>query len=191
MPLAWNCFPCRWLAYPVKFVDFLQGKWLGHPLHPAIVHLPVGGWLVACVLDLLVWFGAGGAMLARLSMWCVGVGLAGALLAIPPGVADWMQIKKEKPAWKLGLWHMGLNLVAALVWAGNFGLRFSARDELGPIITLPTLLTSFAGVVLLVVSAYLGSLMVFDHGIAVARVSKKKWREIAVRGGANVPEAKS
>ena len=23
---------------------FLQGKWLGHPLHPAMVHLPTGAW---------------------------------------------------------------------------------------------------------------------------------------------------
>ena len=26
----------------VKLVDILQGKWLGHPLHPAVVHLPLG-----------------------------------------------------------------------------------------------------------------------------------------------------
>jgi uncharacterized membrane protein len=174
----------------VKLVDFLQGKWLGHPLHPAIVHVPIGGWLVACVLDLVAWSGSGGATVERLALWCVGVGLAGALLAVPPGVADWMQIKKEKPAWKLGLWHMLLNLAAALVWAVNFGLRFEARDELGQAVTKAILLTSLTGTALLLVSAYLGSLMVFDQGIGVARTSKKKWRAIAVRAGARVPEEK-
>ena len=38
--------------------NFLQGKWLGHPLHAALVHVPVGGWLVACALDVSVWVGS-------------------------------------------------------------------------------------------------------------------------------------
>lgn len=159
-------------------------------MHPALVHVPVGGWLVACALDVAVWAGWGGGVLARLALWCVGAGLVGALLAVPPGVADWMQIKKEKPAWKLGLWHMLLNLMAAIVWGVNFGLRFEARDEIGFVVTMPILVTSAIGTALLLVSAYLGSLMVFDHGIGVARSSKKKWREVAIRGGARVPEEK-
>ena len=27
--------------------DLLQGKWLGHPLHPALVHVPTGLWPAA------------------------------------------------------------------------------------------------------------------------------------------------
>lgn len=172
----------------MKLVDFLQGKWLGHPLHPALVHLPVGGWIVACVLDVLIWTNVGGAGLARLAQWCVGVGLAGALLAVAPGVADWTGIKKEKPAWKLGLYHMVLNLLATLLWAVNFGLRFGGDPDVP--ITLPVLATSMIGTVLVFAGAYLGSLLVFDHGIAVARQSKKKWRSIAAAGGARLPEEK-
>jgi len=44
---------------------------------------------------------------------------------------------------------------------------------------------------LVIVSAYLGSLMVFDQGVSVARFSKKKWRAVAVRSGAQVPEEKA
>jgi hypothetical protein len=29
--------------------------------------------------------------------------------------------------------------------------------------------------------------MVYDYGISVARMSKKKWRKIAESGGANLP----
>ena len=43
---------------------------------------------------------------------------------------------------------------------------------------------------LLSVSGYLGGLMVYDQGIGIARISKKKWREIAQRGNAHVPEQK-
>lgn len=174
----------------MKLVEFLQGKWLSHPLHPAIVHVPVGAWTIACALDVITWFN-GNQFLMGMAFWCVGFGLAGALLAVPPGVADWSAIKKEKPAWKLGLYHMVLNLVAALVWAANLGLRYtevSRAKDVVPETTVAVLGTSVVGTVLLLVSAYLGTLMVSDHGIGVARTSKKKWRKIAQRGGAHVPE---
>jgi hypothetical protein len=43
------------------------------------------------------------------------------------------------------------------------------------------------GTVVLIGSAYLGGLMVYDYGIGVARHSKEKWREVAEAAGANVP----
>jgi uncharacterized membrane protein len=171
----------------MKLVEFLQGKWLGHPLHAALVHVPVGGWLVACILDVS---GANGIVAARVALWCVGVGLVGAVLAIPTGVADWSAIKKEKPAWKLGLYHLLLNLGATLLFAVNFGLRFMRRGDVVPDVTPPILFTSVLGTLLVISSAYVGSLMVFDHGIGVARTSKKKLRPIAVRAGSRVPEEK-
>ncbi|MGH3324756.1 MAG: (2Fe-2S)-binding protein, partial [Streptomyces sp.] len=33
--------------------DALHGRWLGHPVHPALVQVPLGTWLSAAVLDLL------------------------------------------------------------------------------------------------------------------------------------------
>lgn len=173
----------------MKLLDILQGQWLGHPLHPAIVHVPVGLWPVATLLDLIVYFGPGGELLARLAFYAVVVGLLAALLAVPTGVADWAPIKKEKPAWKLGLYHLLLNLVAALFWAINAGLRLDALKGPAPV-TLPILLTSLAGTFLVLVGGYLGSRMVFAYGVSVARQSKEKWRAIAIEGGAKVPEEK-
>ena len=173
----------------MKLFDFLQGKWLGHPLHPALVHIPLGLWLVAAVLDVLIVLDVGVAVLTRLSLYCVIGGLVSVLAVVPTGVADWAPIKKEKPAWKLGLYHMLLNMLAIFVWAGNFGLRLDALDEVAGI-TTPILVTSLLGAGLLMVSGYLGSLMVFHRGVSVARLSKKKWRAIAERAGSRVPEEK-
>lgn len=169
----------------MRFVEFLQGKWLGHPLHPALVHVPVGAWVMAGGVDLALWMGLAGEWARPLALWCVGAGLAGAVVAVPPGVADWSLIKQEKPAWKMTLYHLGLNLLAAIVWAVNFGLRFEPRDELTSV-SGAVLVTSFIGVVLLLGGAYLGKLIVFTQGIGVARASKKKWRAIAARSGANL-----
>ena len=86
---------------PLK--EFLQGKWLGHPLHPALVHLPTGAFPGALVLDLASRAGDGSDAAVVGSFWCILVGLLAVLAAVPTGVADWMEIKKDKPAWKIGL----------------------------------------------------------------------------------------
>lgn len=36
---------------PGKARDALYGVWLGHPLHPMLVQVPVGTWLSASLLD--------------------------------------------------------------------------------------------------------------------------------------------
>lgn len=173
----------------MKLLDILQGQWLGHPLHPAIVHVPVGLWPMATIFDLVVYFGPGGEVLARLAFYAVVVGLGAALLAVPTGVADWAPIKREKPAWKLGLYHLLLNLVAAIVWTINAGLRYDAFDEPATI-NPAVLVTSIVGTLLVLVGGYLGTRLVFAYGVSVARQSKKRWRAIAVKGGAKVPEEK-
>lgn len=170
----------------MKPIEILQGKWLGHPLHPALVHIPVGAWLAACIIDVIARATSPDPGLARLALYLVAAGLGLTLLAVPTGIADWAGIKREKPAWKLGLYHMIGSAVAALLWAVNLVLRIRSLDTVEPI-TAPILVTSLAGTLVLVASAYLGKLMVYDHGINVARLSKKKWRALAERGGSAVP----
>lgn len=172
----------------MKPVEFLQGKWLGHPLHPALAHVPVGAWVTAAVLDVVA-HASPHATLALIGLYCVIAGLVFALMAVPTGVAEWSSIKKEKPAWKLGLYHLALNLIAALLWAVNLGLRWKTLGTAEPV-TAAVWATSAIAAVLVLASGYIGTLMAFDHGISVARQSKKKWREIARRGGARLPDPK-
>ena len=173
----------------MKLVEFLQGKWLGHSLHSALVHIPVGAWISACFLDIAAGFGVGGFVLSRLALVCVSIGLLLALVAVPTGLAEWRAIKREKPAWKIALVHLLLNVAAVAGWVINLWLRVDSWRD-GFSISKGVLFTSIAATLLLVVSGYLGSLMVFDHGIGVARHSKKYWRGIATRGGARLPEEK-
>lgn len=168
----------------MKLIEIVQGKWLGHPLHPALVHLPIGAWLAACVLDLVMFSGWPHDGPARLAFYCTAAGLVGAALAVPPGLAEWISIKRGKPAKKLGVYHMLLTASAALLWTANLILRLKTSAPISPAI----LATSVAGTLLLLVGAYVGSLIVFDQGIGVARYSKKEWRQRAIRGGARVPE---
>src|SRR5205809_6132410 len=104
-------------------LDLLKGKWLKHPLHPIIVHVPMAMWPSALIFDLLSQWQIGGNAMVRLSFYAIIFGLVASLLAVPTGVVDWSGIKKEKPAWKIGLYHMILNLVVAVLFASNLGLR--------------------------------------------------------------------
>jgi uncharacterized membrane protein len=167
-------------------INFLKGKWLGHPLHPIVVHVPMAMWPGALIFDLLSQWNIGGNAMVRLSFYAIIFGLAASLFAIPTGLLDWTGIKKEKPAWKIGLAHMALNLIVAVLFAINLGLRLQTFREAAKVEGTPLLLSAI-GTVLLIVSAYLGGMMVYEYGISVARMSKKKWRKIAEDGGAYVP----
>jgi len=169
-----------------RLLDFLKGKWLGHPLHPILVHVPMAMWPGALIFDLLSKWQIGGNAMVRLSFYAIVFGLLASLLAIPAGVMDWSGIKKEKPAWKIGLYHMILNLLVALLFAINLGLRVQTFREATTVAGVPLLL-SILGTALLIGSAYLGGMMTYTYGISVARMSKKKWRKIAEAGGANLP----
>ena len=170
----------------MKPIEILQGKWLGHSLHAAIVHLPLALWIGAAMIDILFLLGVTAAGLVHLALYAVVLGFAGALLAIPTGIADWWPIKPEKPARKLGLAHMLLNAGASAGFAVNLFLRAKALDDPLPI-TAAVAASSGLGALLLLVSGYIGSLMTFDQGTSVARHSKKKWRKLAAESRGNLP----
>src|SRR5258706_1400510 len=160
---------------------FLQGKWLGHPLHPALVHLRVGLFPAALLFDLVSRGGDGGNAIVQTSFYCIALALIAGLLAAPVGLADWLDIKPDKPAYRIGLWHMGLNVLMVIVWAINLGLRWPGFRWQTRVATTPLVLSA-VGTVMLVVSGYLGSRMVFDQGEGVARVSKGTWRKLGQAG---------
>jgi uncharacterized membrane protein len=174
------------MLFDMGLKDLLQGKWLGHPLHPALVHVPTGLWPAALIFDLVNYFGPHTIALARVSCACIGLGILAALLAIPTGLADWWEIKPDKPARTLGWWHMGLNVCVFALMAASLWMRcHGAEGSATPIILCA------AGTAILFVSGYLGGRMVYEYGTGVARMSKDKWRRMAREGHAHVPPAES
>ncbi len=166
-------------------IDFLQGKWLKHPLHPALVHIPTALWPSALLFDVISQFQPEN-VFVQLAFYAILFGLLVALLAIPTGYADWTDIRPEKPAWKLGLYHMILNVLVSILWGINLALRLS-RLQADTSVPLGLVGLSAIATLLLLVSGYLGGRMIYAYGINVARLSKKKWRKIAQEGEAVVP----
>jgi uncharacterized membrane protein len=168
--------------------DLLQGKPFGHPAHSFLVHLPTALWPTALVFDILAYAKHGTNLALTLTAWwCILIGLITALAAIPTGIADWTSIHPGRPARKLGLLHAALNTAVFGLFVANFTLR-CMQGPLASSITGTELALSTIAVALLVPSGYLGGLLVYDHGIGVARTSKQYWRKVAIAGGAKLTE---
>lgn len=167
--------------------DFLQGKWLKHPLHPILVHIPTGLWPSALLFDILANLGVGGNAMVQTSFYCIAFGLVAALGAVPTGLADWWDIKPGKPARSMGLYHMTLNLAVTTLQIINLLLRLGDLTTATTVPILPLVL-SLLSTLLLFVSGYLGGRMVYDQGISIARISKGEWRKRAERSGSAVPK---
>ncbi len=91
----------------------LRGAWLGHPVHPLLVTIPIGAWSSSVLFDVAF---DDPTTARRL----VGVGLA----AVPPtvlaGWADFALLSRRQQ--RVGLVHAGSNAVAV----GLFALAYRA-----------------------------------------------------------------
>ncbi|KDR63663.1 MULTISPECIES: Rieske 2Fe-2S domain-containing protein [Streptomyces] len=116
--------------------DALHGKWLGHPVHPVMVQVPVGAWLSSAVLDLV----PGAKVPSRV---LIAVGLAGAGPAALTGWVDWADTHKEQL--RVGLVHAVLNQAGVVCYAGSLGARLIGREKTGRLLALAGLTAIGAG----------------------------------------------
>ncbi|MEU8607333.1 Rieske (2Fe-2S) protein [Actinoplanes sp. NPDC048791] len=133
---------------PRRLRDLLHGTWLGHPLHPVLVQLPVGAFMSAAVLDALP-----GQDKAATTL--IAVGTAGAAPAIAAGLVDWSSLSRDQR--RVGLIHAAANTVALGLYAGSLAARFSGRRGLGKFL-------GYAGLSIAGAGAYLGGHLSYQQG---------------------------
>ena len=133
----------------------------GHPLHPIIIPLPIGLWIFSLVSDLIYKFGFGGAVWNDVAFYTIGGGIVGALIAALPGFIDLTDLQNPKIK-SIAIWHMFINLLAVALYCVNFWLRMHRA----PGDTLPIAL-SVGGIVLIIISGWLGGELVYVRGVAV------------------------
>jgi nitrite reductase/ring-hydroxylating ferredoxin subunit/uncharacterized membrane protein len=138
--------------------DFLNGVWLGHPLHPAVTDLPVGAWTAAVALDGIEV--ATGRDLSGATSKVIGVGIGGALISAASGVADW--VDTSGPTRRVGLLHALLNSVGLTMFVLSLLSRAFGRRGTAKLFSLSGFLCTFGG-------AYLGGDLVFRLGNQVDR----------------------
>jgi nitrite reductase/ring-hydroxylating ferredoxin subunit/uncharacterized membrane protein len=108
--------------------DALNGVWLGHPLHAAIVTVPIGAWTTAAVLDVME--ANGRPELGPGADAAVGLGLIGAAAAAITGLTQWYPIEEETPR-KVGISHAMINSTATLLFLGSYAARKAGNRGTG------------------------------------------------------------
>jgi uncharacterized membrane protein/nitrite reductase/ring-hydroxylating ferredoxin subunit len=146
----------------------LQGKPFRHPLHPALVHFPIGLFLLSLLLDIVSYFGILPNDLFRASFYAMVAGVIMGMLAVLAGFADRSGIRLDHPARKTANLHMTLNLAVLGLFTVNFFLRLGQIDST-VIVPLGYVLLSLLGVGIILFSGYLGGTMVYDDGIGAGR----------------------
>lgn len=148
---------------PTRLDDFLNGVWLGHPLHPALTDLPIGAWTLSMVLDALDTF-AGRSELNAGADAAIGVGLLGALASAVTGAAQWQYtIGRQR---RLGLSHALINIAATGLYGVSLLCRLNGKRSAGKI----TALLGFGAVT---VGGYIGGDLVFGQRLGVTHIPEQ------------------
>jgi len=151
--------------------DFLEGKPLRHPIHPMLVHFPIGLFILSLLLDLASLVFPNVPNLVRDSFYAMLLGVITALIAAMPGFVDYTDIRSDHPGKRTATAHLTLNLVVVALYGINLGVRSSSLAD--PRISIGPLILSLVGIVLLSASGYLGGRLVYDEGIGVGRHKRR------------------
>src|SRR3954453_1908172 len=92
----------------------------GHPLHPALVTLPIGAWAASLVFDVASHVVDDPAFLVQGARWLIAIGVLTALGAAMIGFLDLFAIPPRTRAHRVALLHMTLNLAVVASYTVNF-----------------------------------------------------------------------
>jgi len=133
----------------------------GHPIHPMLVPIPIGLWIFSLACDLIGLRSAHPDTWSTCALYAMVGGIIGALLAALPGLVDLLSLR-DRPIRKTALTHMGLNLTIVALYVVNAWMRGHGAALHGAPLVL-----SVVGILMLVVSGWLGGKMVYEAGVAV------------------------
>jgi uncharacterized membrane protein len=146
-----------------------------HPLHPAIVGIPIGAFTVTLVADLLALTGQPGAW-EPTARYALAVGIVGALVAAVFGFVDYFGVEMSRAGKALVAWHLRLNLTAVVLFAVSFWLRLGAAPPWSLAVGASTL-----AYVVLMGGGWLGGKLVFEHKVGVVEHADEEATAIGQR----------
>lgn len=150
-----------------------------HPVHPALVVIPIGAWFATLVGDIaymrtadLFWYD-----FSYVTMW---IGLIGALVAALPGFIDFFTVKMSEAGFTVAKVHMLLNLSIVAAYGVNLWIRhqhmaLSTADSMRWQLAFWLQLLSFLA---LGVSGWLGGELSYRHKVGVVEDADQQATEI-------------
>jgi uncharacterized membrane protein len=135
----------------------------GHPLHPMLIPFPIAFFVATFACD-LVFIRTGNPDWIMATEWLLGAGLAMAALAAIAGLTDFLgerKIRDLNAAWL----HAGANVIAVLISAYNFYIRYEAGALAG--LSSTAIILSGLVVAILLFSGWLGWEMVYRYRVGI------------------------
>ncbi len=174
-------FNHRWLGAlfrPIRPLQgFLNGTWLGHPVHAAITDVPIGAMTVSVLADLI-----GQHLVADVAMV---IGVLGMLGAAVTGLADYAEV--DGNARNRATVHGTVMVVTLGVYLVSLLIRSSDPPD-----RLPAVIVGIVGYLLLLLGGEIGGDLVYLIGTHVDRHawrgSGTKWVAVDLGGLPDIPE---
>lgn len=142
----------------------------GHPLHPLSVIFPIAFLAAALGSDIGYWL-TSDFFWARASLWLIGLGLAGGLLASAIGLSDFVKIERVRKR-TAGWTHLILNVSILVLSLVNFLLRLG--DAESRIVPWGLLISLIVGA-LTSASGWFGAELSYRHKIGVVGAGSKRY----------------
>ncbi len=139
-----------------------RATFLGHAIHPMAIVFPLGLLATAAIFD-AAYLIFGGTSIPTASFWMIVAGLVGSAFAALFGWIDWTKIPEGTRAKSIGLYHGGVNMLVAVIFAVALYLRWDVPTA-PPMIAV---ILSFLGVALSMLGGWLGGELVERLGVAV------------------------
>lgn len=135
----------------------------GHPVHPALAHIPIG-LLLTSPLWGAVGLWRGEPIWWAIGFWTMVVGVGGGIVAAVAGVVDYIALPHDHPAEGDAMRHIMAVLVALTFFVGALLLQGGAEPP-GEGEEFWTLATMITGAATLGLGGWYGGVLVYRHGL--------------------------
>jgi len=127
------------------------------PIHPTLGAFPIALWLFSFFCDIIHGLGWGGHVWKEVAYYALSAGIVMGIIAVAAAFRDYLAL--EEPRWrKIGRAYLSLQLIALVLYLYNFAARHGNADY-----TVLPIILSFVGVVLIVISGWLGAELVHEY----------------------------
>lgn len=140
-------------------------KLFGHPIHPMLIVFPAGLFTSTVIMDILYLI-FHNPVFSTVAFYMMIIGVVGGLLAAIFGFIDWSGLPNDSRAKSIGLWHGLGNFVIVVLFAVSWFLR---RGSANFVPSSFAMVLSFAGILLALVTLWIGGELVYRLGVAVDR----------------------
>jgi uncharacterized membrane protein len=163
----------------------MRATFLGHPLHPQLILFPAGLLPYSFLMDVLH-HATGRQSYADAAYHTMWGGVVGGLAAGAAGAVDYLSIKDDSKSKPIANLHAAMNISMMALYGVNLATRRNANRRPG---LLSTVLSGI-GAAGLLVSAWYGAHLVYDHGMRVRGVDElANARDVAPPGDAGAEDA--